>query len=138
MANFFWLRGQNVVNPHGGKNILYPRKSPLSFEKSLRGGHPICGKVDTEKPPNAPPHLGDMENAHNHLSARKRATTGQSGDKTSSGSEFSAIPEKWTRSRRRQMHKRHHRKHAFHANQKHFEAAEKRDGGAEPGGVRRR
>ena len=36
-----WLRGMG--------NQLYPRKCSLSFEKSLAGGHPIRGKMDTQK-----------------------------------------------------------------------------------------
>ena len=54
VANFsFWLRGQNVESPYRG-NVLYPRKCSLSFEKSRRRRHSICGKMDAQKLLNVP------------------------------------------------------------------------------------
>ena len=42
----FWMRDQNVVSPIV-ENFLRPRKCSVTFEKSLRDRHPICGKMDT-------------------------------------------------------------------------------------------
>ena len=51
----FWLltEGPNCGEPHG-KNLLYPRKCSLSFEKSLRDRYPIGGKMDTQNLINVP------------------------------------------------------------------------------------
>ena len=53
----FWLlaEGPKCREPHGG-NLLYPRKFPLSFVKSRRDRHPICGKMDTQTLLNLPLH----------------------------------------------------------------------------------
>jgi hypothetical protein len=49
VANFGLLaEGPKCRKPHS-KNLLYPRKCSLSYGKSFRDRHPICGKTDTQK-----------------------------------------------------------------------------------------
>ena len=54
IASFCLLaEGPKCPEPHSG-NLLYASKCSLSFEKSLRDRHPVCGKMDTQKLLNVP------------------------------------------------------------------------------------
>ena len=51
----FWLLADRpkCLEPHRG-NLLALKKCSLSFEKSVKERHPICGKMDTQKLLNVP------------------------------------------------------------------------------------
>ena len=60
VATFVYLaEGQNVLS-FTGKILFTPKNCSLSFEKSLTGRHPICGKTDA-------PTLLLMYNSMGHI-----------------------------------------------------------------------